>query len=36
MEKSSSPGERSWPSMTAMRMTLPDTSGVIRTFWAPT
>ena len=31
-----SPGASSWPSMTAMRTTLPDTSGVIRTFWAPT
>ena len=29
-------GWSSWPSMTAMRTTLPDTSGVISTFWAPT
>ena len=29
-------GFDSWPSATAMRTTLPDTSGVISTFCAPT
>ena len=31
-----SPVETSWPSLTATLMILPETSGVIRTFWAPT
>jgi len=34
MENSSSPGISCWPSTTAMRTILPDTSGVMSTFWA--
>jgi len=31
-----SPVETVWPSFTATLMILPEMSGVIRTFWAPT
>ncbi len=36
MENSSSPVFSACPSVTAIWMTLPDTSGVISTFCAPT